>query len=78
MKTINLNKTWGNIKAEIHRIKPSHDNIVTREALFGLQIILSQYELAKNKKDEKLMKFCADILETYERYDINGHIVWGK
>jgi hypothetical protein len=24
------------------------------------------------------MKFCADVLETYEKHNINGHIVWNK
>jgi len=36
------------------------------------------YELAKTEKNQKLMRFCADILETYERYGINSHIKWEK
>jgi len=78
MKTINLNKTWDRVVAEIHRTKPYRDNRIKREALFALQIILSQYELAKSEKNKELMKFCADVLETYERHNINGHIVWKK
>lgn len=78
MKTVNLNKTWGNITAEIHRTKPRHTNLLKREALFGLQIVLSQYELAKNEKNGKLMRFFVDVLKTYEKHDINGHIVWEK
>ena len=78
MKTINLDKTWGRLADEIHRTKPLRNNFVEREMLFGLQILLGQYELAKNEKNEKLMKFCADVLETYEKYDINGHIIWKR
>lgn len=36
------------------------------------------YELAKKEKNEKLIKFCSDILSTYEKYNINGHIDWQK
>ncbi|PIP50413.1 MAG: HNH endonuclease, partial [Candidatus Brennerbacteria bacterium CG23_combo_of_CG06-09_8_20_14_all_44_41] len=25
-----------------------------------------------------LKKFCADVLETYEKHNINGHIVWKR
>jgi len=36
------------------------------------------YELAKKNNDQQLIKFCKDILEVYERDNINGHIVWKK
>jgi len=36
------------------------------------------YELAKKEGEEKLKKFCEEILNVYEKYDINGHIVWKK
>ncbi len=78
MKTVNLNKTWDYLTAEVHRTKPRHNNLLKREALFGLQILLSQYDLAKSEKNEELMKFCSDVLETYEKHNINGHIVWEK
>lgn len=78
MRTINLNKTWDYLVAEIHRTKPRHNNLLKREALFELQILLSQHELAKNKKHKKLMRFFTDILETYERHNINGHIIWKR
>ncbi|MEK7091089.1 MAG: hypothetical protein AAB887_01100, partial [Patescibacteria group bacterium] len=44
----------------------------------GKKMFIRLYELAKSEKNEELMKFCADVLETYEKYDINGHIVWEK
>lgn len=28
--------------------------------------------------ERELKKFCADILETYEKYNINGHIIWKR
>jgi len=36
------------------------------------------YELAKANKDEKLKKFCEEVLEVYEKNGINGHIVWER
>jgi hypothetical protein len=34
------------------------------------------YELAKSQDDEDLMKFCAEILDVFEKNGINGHIEW--
>jgi len=44
----------------------------------GKKMFIRLYELAKSEKNGKLMKFCADVLETYEKHNINGHIVWEK
>lgn len=44
----------------------------------GKKMFIRLYELAKSENNKELMKFCADILETYEKYDINGHIVWKR
>ena len=44
----------------------------------GKKMFIRLYELAKSEKNEELMKFCADVLETYEKHNINGHIVWKK
>ncbi len=70
MKTINLSQTWDYVVAETHCVKPRRNNLLKREALFGLQILLSQYELAKSEKNKKLMRFYADVFETYERHNI--------
>lgn len=78
MKIINLNKTWIRLANEIHRIKPRLGNLSERETLFGLQIMLGQYELAKSEGNDELKKFCVDVLETYEKYNINGHIIWKR
>ena len=44
----------------------------------GKKMFIRLYELAKEQKNEELKKFCFDILETYEKHNINGHIVWEK
>ena len=44
----------------------------------GKKMFIRLYDLAKAEKNEELMKFCADVLETYEKHNINGHIVWEK
>jgi len=44
----------------------------------GKKMFIRLYELAKSKNNKEMMDFCADILETYERYNINGHIVWKR
>lgn len=74
MKTVNLNKTWNYLAAAIHRVKPRRDNLLKREALFGLQILLNQYELAKNEKNSGMMKLYIDILRVYERHNLVGKL----
>lgn len=44
----------------------------------GKKMFIRLYELTKSENNEELIKFCVDILETYEKYNINGHIVWKK
>jgi len=44
----------------------------------GKKMFIRLYELAKKEKNKELMNFCFDILETYEKHNINGHIVWKK
>ena len=44
----------------------------------GKKMFIRLYELAKTEKNKDLMKFCTDVLETYEKYNINSHIVWKK
>jgi 5-methylcytosine-specific restriction endonuclease McrA len=42
----------------------------------GKRMFIRLYELAKKQGDEKTMRFCVDILETFERHGVNGHIEW--
>ena len=44
----------------------------------GKKMFIRLYELSKSIGDEETQKFCADILEVFERNNINGHIVWKK
>lgn len=44
----------------------------------GKKMFIRLYELAKKENNNNLKKFCADILEIYEQYDINGHIIWKR
>lgn len=44
----------------------------------GKKMFIRLYELAKKQNDKKLIKFCEDILEIYEKHNINGHIEWRK
>jgi len=44
----------------------------------GKKMFIRLYELAKKERNKELLKFCSDILEIYERHNINSHIVWKK
>lgn len=44
----------------------------------GKKMYIRLYELAKSENNKELIGFCTDILETYEKHAINGHIVWKK
>jgi hypothetical protein len=36
------------------------------------------YGLAKSLGDEKMMRFCEEILETFEKHHVNDHIEWKR
>lgn len=44
----------------------------------GKKMYIRLYELAKKEKNKELIKFCSEILEVYEKNNINGHIEWKK
>lgn len=44
----------------------------------GKRIFIRLYELAKEEKAQKIVKFCSEILEVFEKNDINSHIEWKK
>jgi len=44
----------------------------------GKKMFIRLYELAKRTKDKKLQKFCCNVLEVYEKHDINCQIAWKK
>lgn len=74
MKTINLNKTWEHLAAAVHRTRPNRNNLLKREALFRLQILLSQFGLAGNEKNNGMMKFYIDVLRVYEKHNLVGKL----
>ncbi|OGG39665.1 hypothetical protein A2118_03195 [Candidatus Kaiserbacteria bacterium GWA2_50_9] len=78
MNDINLEKSWESIITKTHSAKPNRGNLPERETLLASQVLLGQYELARSEKNKELIKFYTDVLETYEKHGINGHIVWEK
>jgi hypothetical protein len=42
----------------------------------GKKMFIRLYEVAKLENDEKTINFCREILETFDKHDINGHIEW--
>ena len=44
----------------------------------GKKMFIRLWETAKRLGDEKTQKFCEEILNTYEKYNINGHIEWKR
>ena len=49
-----------------------------RQTETGKKMFIRLYELAKKERNQELKKFCADVLETYEKHNINDHIVWKR
>ena len=44
----------------------------------GKRFFIRLYEAAKNNNDPQMQDFCRQILEVYEKNNVNGHIVWKK
>jgi hypothetical protein len=44
----------------------------------GKKMFIRLYELAKKENNGKLVEFTAEILDVFEKNDINGHIEWKK
>jgi hypothetical protein len=44
----------------------------------GKEMFTHLNELAKEQGDKETMEFCEDILETFEKHGINGHIEWER
>ena len=42
----------------------------------GKRMFIRLHEFAVSEGDETLRDFCAEILSTYDKYDINSHIKW--
>ncbi len=44
----------------------------------GKKMFIRLYEQAKAIEDFQTMDFCAEILEVFEKNEVNGHIEWKK
>lgn len=44
----------------------------------GKKMFIRLYEAAKKEKNDQLAKFCEEILNIYEKHNMNSHIVWKK
>jgi len=44
----------------------------------GKKMFIRLYELSKKENNQELQNFCAEILQTFENFNINGHIEWEK
>jgi hypothetical protein len=44
----------------------------------GKRMFIRLYELAKSEGNEEIKNFCAQVLEVYEKNNVNGHITWER
>ena len=44
----------------------------------GKKLFIRLYELAKKENNQSLIIFCTEVLEVFEKNNINGHIVWKR
>ena len=44
----------------------------------GKRMFIRLYDLAKSLGDEETMRFCQEVLETFERHHLNDHIEWKR
>ena len=42
----------------------------------GKKMFINLYNLAKKEDNVELIKFCFEILEVFEKNEVNGHIEW--
>lgn len=44
----------------------------------GKKMFIRLYEKSKAEGYKELQEFCAEVLEIYEKHDVNGHIIWER
>ncbi len=44
----------------------------------GKKMFIRLYELAKKEGNNEIVDFCTNVLEVYEKMNINGHIEWKR
>jgi len=75
-------KDWGG-KATIEngQVLCSRCNFLKKnlkQTTSGKKMFVKMYEMAKKENNKEMIGFCKNILETYEKHNINGHIEWKK
>jgi hypothetical protein len=66
--------TNGQTLCSIHNFRKKHYG----QTETGKKMFIRLYDLAKSIGDEDTLRFCQEILETFERYHINDHIEWKR
>lgn len=56
MNTINLNQEWSFVTTETHKEKPNKANLLKRESLFALEILLGKIELTASPHELNFLK----------------------
>ena len=56
------------------------DNLLYKDFIkqFKKKMFIRMLEIAKKSNEKDLIKFLEEVLSVYEKYDINGHIIWKK
>lgn len=44
----------------------------------GKKMFIRMYKMAKQEKNKEILDFCSDLLKIYEKYKVNGHIIWKR
>lgn len=57
-----------------HNFKKKH----YKQTETGKRMFIRLYELAKAQNDEKIIDFCAEVLEVFEKKEVNCHIEWKR
>lgn len=50
----------------------------TGQTTTGKKLFINLYNLAKKENDKKLLQFCSEVLNVFEKFGMNGHIEWKK
>ncbi len=50
----------------------------TKQTSTGKKMFINLYELAKKEDNKEVLNFCEDLLNVFEKHNVNGHIEWNK
>lgn len=49
-----------------------------KQTTTGKKMFVNLYEYAKKEENEEVKSFCEDLLNVFEKHNVNGHIEWKK